>query len=210
MARADLTAVSAGGGLSLEIVRVQLGDGVGLHQFLVAGGLSMGVGGVGLGGGEVGLGLGELLVDFRGFDVGQQLAFADMGADIEIPLLQIAIGAGIDGRIGEGLKIAGQDDLLLRLAPNGRIDDHRRSGESVCVVCDRGPRVDAPDDSRCSENGPDGENDQQQQDGATDGEGLGPLRLGHRVFRFVRLMFAHRWFPPFGDREQPLSTGHFP
>ena len=69
----------------------------------------MGVGGVGFGCGEVGLGLRELLVDFGRFNVGQQLALADVRANIEIPLLQIAVGAGIDGRIGVCLKVAGQD-----------------------------------------------------------------------------------------------------
>jgi len=57
----------------------------------------------GLGGGQVGAGLDDLLVQFRRVDLGQQLAGLHMAADVDVPLLEIAGDAGVDGGGVEGL-----------------------------------------------------------------------------------------------------------
>ena len=68
--------------------------------------------GVGLDALELGARLVKLLVDLRRFDLGEELALYYVGADVEVPLLQVAVGAGVDGRVGEGLHVAGKDDVL--------------------------------------------------------------------------------------------------
>ena len=92
-------------------VGLLLGDGVGLEEVLIAGGGGVGEIEVGLRALEVGLGDLELLVDLGGFDGGHELALSDVGADVEVPLLEVAAGAGVDGRVGEGLGVAGESDL---------------------------------------------------------------------------------------------------
>src|SRR5260370_10040995 len=54
----------------------------------------------------------QLVVDFGSFDLREQLAFLDMGANVEIPALEIATGSRIDGRITECLGVSGQDYFL--------------------------------------------------------------------------------------------------
>ena len=100
-----------GGGVAHGDVGLLLGDGVGLEQILVAGGGGVGEVEVGLGAFEIGFGDLELLVELGGFDLGHELALADVGADIEVPLFQIAAGAGVDGGVGEGLGVSGQCEI---------------------------------------------------------------------------------------------------
>ena len=69
---------------------------------------------VGLGGLQIGPRLLQLLIDLGRVDLRQQFALSHTRADIEIPVLQIAVGTGIDRRIDEGLGVAGQHDLLRR------------------------------------------------------------------------------------------------
>ncbi len=54
----------------------------------------------------------QLLIDFRGFDLRQQLTLLDVGADVYIPMLEIAIGTGIDRGVVECLRVSRQHDLL--------------------------------------------------------------------------------------------------
>ncbi len=74
----------------------------------------------------------QLLINFRGFDLRQQLTLLDVGADVYIPMLEIAIGTGIDGRVVECLRVARQHDLLglARLTLAGR---HSLSGPLLAL-----------------------------------------------------------------------------
>ena len=118
-----------GRGLVHEGIGVLAGDGVGLDEAGVALGLDAGVVGVGLGGIQVGLGLGQLLVHFGRGDLGQQSALLHVRADVEVPVRQVAGGAGVDGRISEGGDVAGEHEVLNRRARFGRGDDHRGRGK---------------------------------------------------------------------------------
>ena len=62
---------------------------------------------------EVGFGLRELLIDFRSIDVGEQCALRNSGADIEIPLLQVAVGTRVDGRLNVGLHGSRKHEIFL-------------------------------------------------------------------------------------------------
>ena len=68
---------------------------------------------IGLGGFQIGLRLLQLMIGFGRFDFGEELAGLHVRADVDIPFLQIAGGARVDGRIGERLRVAGQDDFLV-------------------------------------------------------------------------------------------------
>ena len=79
-----------------RIVHVLLGNSVALQKPLIAG---LGNGGeleVCLRSEQVAASLLQLLIDFRRFDDGKQLSLLDARADVEIPLLQVAIRASID------------------------------------------------------------------------------------------------------------------
>ena len=54
----------------------------------------------------------QLLVDFGRLDLGQEIAFAHVRANVEVPLLQVAVGARVDGRIGKCLYIAGKREIV--------------------------------------------------------------------------------------------------
>ena len=71
---------------------------------------------------EVGFGHLELLVDLGGLDDRHELAFVHVLADIDVEVLQVAVRAGVDGRVFEGLRVAGQGNLAGR-AGNGGMDD---------------------------------------------------------------------------------------
>ena len=88
-----------------------LGDGVALEEILITVGGGVGEVEIGLCALEVGLCDLELLVEFGGFDGGHELAGGDLLAEVDEPLLYVAAGAGIDGRVVEGLRVAGQGDL---------------------------------------------------------------------------------------------------
>ena len=62
---------------------------------------------------EIGSRLAQLLIDLRRLDQGEELTLLHAGTDIEIPLLQVTAGAGIDWRIGEGHGLTGQNQNLL-------------------------------------------------------------------------------------------------
>ncbi len=56
----------------------------------------------------------QLLIHFRRIDFGEQLPFLHLVADIGNALDYVAIGAGEDGRLGDGLNIAGQHHFRVR------------------------------------------------------------------------------------------------
>src|SRR6185437_5734260 len=103
---------SAPGGSSADgDVGLLLGDRVGLEEVLVALCGAVGEREVGLRALEVGFGDLELLVHLRGFDDGHELALSDVLSDVDEKLLEIAIGARIDGCVIEGLSVTGKSDL---------------------------------------------------------------------------------------------------
>jgi hypothetical protein len=57
------------------------------------------------------LGLGQLLVEVGGGDPHQDVALADAAADVDPALGDVARGAGVEGRLGEGIGLARQGDL---------------------------------------------------------------------------------------------------
>src|SRR5260370_28682438 len=56
----------------------------------------------------------ELLVDFRSLDNGEELALLNARSDVDVPLFQISVSTGINGRGDEWLYISRKDDLLGR------------------------------------------------------------------------------------------------
>jgi len=54
-----------------------------------------------------------LLIDFGSIDVGEQFTFSHAGADVPIPLFEIAVGASVDGRFDVRLHGAGQDQAFF-------------------------------------------------------------------------------------------------
>ena len=54
----------------------------------------------------------QLLVDFGSFNLGEQLAFLHMRANVEIPALEITTGSRIDRCVAERLRVAGKDNFL--------------------------------------------------------------------------------------------------
>ena len=77
-------------GLVHEGIGVLLRNGVGLDQARVAVGLDACVVGGGLRRRQVALRLRELLIQLRSGDLGQQRALLHLGADVEVPVRQIA------------------------------------------------------------------------------------------------------------------------
>ncbi len=89
---------------------------------------------IGFRGGQVGACLKQLLIHFRCADDRQQLPLADVRADVEVPLAEIAIGAGIERRIAVGIDVPGQNDFLPDLALLRRVRDHIGGSEGVGLV----------------------------------------------------------------------------
>jgi hypothetical protein len=61
---------------------------------------------------QLGTRLVQLLVDLGRFDLGQKVALVHVRADVEVPLLQVAVGARVDGRIGKRLYVAGKREIV--------------------------------------------------------------------------------------------------
>src|SRR5215470_2142915 len=57
-------------------------------------------------------GLLELLINLRSFDLCQELTLFNMRSDVNIPMLQIAVGASIDWSVVKGLRVSRQHYLL--------------------------------------------------------------------------------------------------
>ena len=83
---------------------------------------------IGLRGLEVGLRLLQLMIHFGRFDLGEEVARLHARADIGIPLLQIAVGARIDRRIDQRLRIPGQHQFLGRAGQFRMRDRHGEHG----------------------------------------------------------------------------------
>jgi hypothetical protein len=102
-----------------------------LDQSFVAVGLDAGVVGVGLrrcsGRPRPGRAAGRL----RAGDFSEQRTLLHLRADVEVPVGEVAGGAGVDGRVGVGGDIAGKNELLNRIARLGREGDDRWRGEFV-------------------------------------------------------------------------------
>ena len=96
-----------GGGAGDGDIGLLLGDGVQLEEILIALGGGVGEVEVGLGALEVGARDLQLFVELRGLDGGHELALGDVRADVHEPLLEVAAGAGVDGRVVVGLGVAG-------------------------------------------------------------------------------------------------------
>ncbi len=64
-----------------------------------------------LGGEQIRLGLMQLLVEFRDFDLCEQISGPDVRTDVDVPFFEIPIRMGIDRRVAEGLGISGQGDF---------------------------------------------------------------------------------------------------
>jgi hypothetical protein len=60
---------------------------------------------------QVGLGDLQLLVELGGFDGGHEFTGLYLLAEIDEPVLYVAAGAGVDGRIVKRLRVAGESDL---------------------------------------------------------------------------------------------------
>jgi hypothetical protein len=111
-----------GGGAGDGDVGLLLGDGVQLEEILIALGGGVGEVEVGLRALEVGARDLQLFVELGGLDGGHELALGDVLADVHEPLLEVAAGAGVDGRVVVGLGVAGELDLGGR-AGDGGVDD---------------------------------------------------------------------------------------
>src|SRR5258708_4361280 len=138
---ADVGGAGIGGGffcgqVALGLVGFLLRDGAGADEKFPAGGSDFGNVVVGLRGFEVGASLLELLVDFGRFNFGEELAFFYGGADVEVPAFQVAIGAGVDGRVDEGGGVAGERDFLGRGVGDGMNDVDGRNGGFMRVLGD--------------------------------------------------------------------------
>ena len=93
-----------------------MGNGAGAHQILPAVCSDFGDVQISLGGIQVCSGLLKLLVEFRRFDLREQLPFLNMRPNIEIPTFEIATGSRVNGGVAKRLRVARQDDLLQRRA----------------------------------------------------------------------------------------------
>src|SRR5580692_3352040 len=102
-----------GGEITTRIVHILLGNRIGVLQTFIPIVRDLRKAQVCLGSVQVGAGLLQLLVDFRCVNNGEQLTFPHPGADVEIPGLEIAVGAGINRGVYKGLNIARENDLLL-------------------------------------------------------------------------------------------------
>ncbi len=95
---------------------------------------------VGLGGGQVGAGLQHLLVEVGRVDVGQHLAGLHLGADVDVPALQIAADPGVDRggvvglrrrRAGPGRSAAAVDRWADQLDGRDRLLPRSRSSGAL-------------------------------------------------------------------------------
>ncbi len=86
-----------------RVIDFLLGHSVRFDQVLVARRSNSGKIGVGLGGVQIRSRLRKLLIDFGRVNIREQLALWHARSDIVVPLLQIAVGARIDGRFHIGL-----------------------------------------------------------------------------------------------------------
>src|SRR6266853_6348088 len=100
---------------------------------------------IGLCGEQIAASLLELLVDFRSLDNGKQLALLDASSNVDVPLFQIPVGAGVNRRGDEWLNISGKDDLLGGRSLFWRDNRYRSEGDlrgfrlQRCAGSDTGP-----------------------------------------------------------------------
>ncbi len=178
------------------------GNGVLRQQSLVTARVDFCQARIGFRRGQVRACLKQLLVHFRSADDRQQLPLADVRADVEVPLAQIAVGAGIERRIAVGIDVAGQNDFLPGLALLRWVRDHVGSGEGIGLVLQLGagahPGHDAGDrhhDGQHQKN-----HDQDSGDAAREGRGVGRCRRApHLPVAAARLFFPDSSVRSFSD-----------
>src|ERR1700722_827788 len=61
---------------------------------------------------QIGPCLPQLLVEFRGFNRGQELASFYASSDVYVPVLNVAARPRVDGGVTEGCRTPGQRDLI--------------------------------------------------------------------------------------------------
>ena len=105
--------------VTVRVVHILLGNRIGVLQTFIPIVRDLRKAQVRLGSVQVGASLLQLLVDFRRVNYGEQLTFAHAGADVEIPGLEIAVGASINRSVYKGLNIARENNLLLGRAAFG-------------------------------------------------------------------------------------------
>src|SRR4029077_7670229 len=130
------------------IVDVLLGYSVAFQESLIAGLSDRSELEVCLRGEQVAAGLLELLVDFRSFDNGKQLALLDASSNVDIPLPQIPVGTGINRRRDEWLYISRKDDLFGGRALFWRNNRHCGEGDLRRFCLQRGAGLDTGQDAR--------------------------------------------------------------
>ena len=108
-----------GGRIARLFFRVLLGNRFGRQQSLPARIGAVGESLVGAGCRKIGQRLGQLLIDLRVFDHGEDLALGDLGADVRVPYLEVAVGARVNRRFDECLNRAGQYQLFAQGAGLG-------------------------------------------------------------------------------------------
>ncbi len=170
-------------GLGLSLIDVSVGDELLLAELDVADEVDLGQRGVGLvlrhrGDRlrELGLGLQELLIDLGDVDLGEQRPLVDLVADVDQPLVDVAIGARDDGRLLERHDAARQDagmvdrDRLRRghLDARARLAGARGLGAEILVLLPLGQVAD-------HERG-----DDHHGEDADDRDGAGLRQLGRR------------------------------
>ena len=145
-----------------------------LSRSVIAAGVGLGQASSGFRGSQIGAGLKQLLVYFRRADHGQQLPLADMRADVEIPLAEIAIGTGIERGIAVGINVTGQNKLLPSLTCRRWPGNHVRSSQRVCLIFERGAGANPGND-------PQHDQDNCHNEKNHNGEDRGPARQRWRV-----------------------------
>ena len=119
-----------------------LGDehAVALDGDLGEGELGVLLGLLGLGLAELLAGLVDLLVEVGGVDDGEELAFADVVADVDEATSEVAVGAGVDVGLRQGRGGAGNDEAGGGLGPLDLFNfDRREPGRAAAQPCGHSP-----------------------------------------------------------------------
>jgi hypothetical protein len=126
-------------------------NSVRFNQILIARRGNSGKIGVGLGGVQVGTRLRKLLIDFGRVNIRQQLALWHSGSDIVVPLLEVAVGTGVDRRFHVGLQRTGQHQVFLGDLRRGMYDRYGRYGQRFRVFGQRMILRAALEQSECAQ-----------------------------------------------------------
>ena len=86
---------------------------------------------------HMGAGLCQLLVQVGAVDQRQHLTGLHFAADIGLPTVQVAVHAGMNGRLAPGLKVGGQAQGVAPGVLLGLQHAHYRQGSRFCPLADR-------------------------------------------------------------------------